>query len=97
MASQVRPRTVKGISRAIRMVELISVEQTVGVVYCCWRKRETIQVPLRDTVDIFGAKSEADSDFITRDDLVASYVIRIMGSIRSRIREGIVVVDNHGQ
>jgi len=97
MASQVRPRTVKGISRAIRMVELISVEQTVGVVYCCWRKRETIQVPLRDTVDIFGAKSEADSDFITRDDLVASYVIRIMGSIRSRIRKSVVVVDNHGQ
>ena len=97
MASQVRPRAVKGISRAIRMDELISVKQMVGVVYCCWRKRETIQVSLRETVDMFRAKSEADSDFIARDNLVASYVIQIMGSIHGRIREGVVVVDNHGQ
>jgi hypothetical protein len=97
MASQVRPRTVKGISLAIRMDELISVKKAVGVVYCSWRKRETIQVSLSETVDMFGAKSEADSDFIARNDLVASYVIRIMGSIRGRIREGVVVVDNHGQ
>jgi len=95
MASHVRPWTVKGISRAIIMNELISVEQPIRFVYCSLRKREAVEIPLRDTVDVFRAKGEANADFITCNNLVTTYIIRIMGSIRSRVLKRVMIVDNH--
>jgi hypothetical protein len=77
------------------MNELISVEQPIRFVYCSLRKREAVEIPLRDTVDVFRAKGEANADFITCNNLVATYIIRIMGSIRSRVLKRVMIVDNH--
>jgi hypothetical protein len=95
MASHVRPWTVKWIHQAIRMFELISVKQPVWLLCCSLTKREAVYIPLRETVDIFGAKGEANTDFITCNNLVAVYIIRMMGCISSCILKRITIVDNH--
>ena len=77
------------------MIELISVEQPVWLLCCCLTKCKAVYIPLRKTVDIFGAKGEANTDFITCNNLVAAYFIRIMGCIRSCILKRITIVDNH--
>ena len=77
------------------MIKFISVEQPNRFVYCSLRKLEAIYIPLRYTVDIFGAKGEANTDFITCNNLVTTYIIRIMGSIRSRVLKRVMIVDNH--
>ena len=77
------------------MIKFISVEQPIRFVYCSLRKFEAIYIPLRYTVDIFGAKGEANTDFITCNNLVAAYFVRIMGCIRSCILKRITIDDNH--
>ena len=77
------------------IIKMISVEQPIRFVYCSLRKFEAIYIPLRYTVDIFGAKGEANTDFITCNNLVAVYIIRMMGCISSCILKRITIVDNH--
>ena len=77
------------------MFELISVKQPVWLLCCSLTKREAVYIPLRETVDIFGAKGEANADFITCNNLVAVYIIRMMGCISSCILKRITIIDNH--